>query len=221
MGTLLNPFGEDDDDFETNFLIDRNLQVSYLIVDEMHEEHPKLIQDKFWDEGVPRDLPYTKAAEDFVIDIPQGSTAGVIIPTVKKEVLPTTPEGPEGEALGRTKSFRSLVNQVKNSRASVKHRPRKPVTEEGDEPVEMWSGYLGRDKKVGGKSKISVDTAKKAEPAKVATPPPPKPAAPTPAPEAPKEKPVPVKKPLVKEPSEESLGDWEREEEDLRDMSAW
>merc|ERR1711874_83134 len=107
-----------------------------------------------------------------------------------------------------------------NSRASVKHRPRKPVTEEGDEPVEMWSGYLGRDKKVGGKSKISVDTAKKAEPAKVATPPP-KPAAPTPAPEAPKEKPVPVKKPLVKEPSEESLGDWEREEEDFRDMSAW
>jgi len=252
--TLLNPFGEDDDDFETNFLIDRNLQVSYLIVDEMHEEHPKLIQDKFWDEGVPRDLPYTKAAEDFVIDIPQGSTAGVIIPTVKKEILPTTPEGPEGEhALNRTKSFRSIVNQVKNPRASVKHGPRKPI-EEGDDPVEMWSGYLNRDKKVGGKSKISVDTAKKAEVAKVATPPPaPKPAAPTPAPEAPKEiadvsasaavagkgggdippiddvpiveeKPEPaepVKKPLVKEPSEEDLSDWEREEEDLRDESAW
>jgi hypothetical protein len=60
--TLVNPFGEDDDDFEVNWLIDRNLQVSYLIVDEMHAEHPPMLKDAYWDETGPIELPYTEAA---------------------------------------------------------------------------------------------------------------------------------------------------------------
>ena len=42
--TMLNPFGDDDDDFEVNKMIDQNLQISYLIVDEMHNEHPELLK---------------------------------------------------------------------------------------------------------------------------------------------------------------------------------
>lgn len=54
--TLMNPFGEDDDDFEVNSMIDRNLQTSYLIVDEMHKDHPELLKDQFWNE-MPQSLP--------------------------------------------------------------------------------------------------------------------------------------------------------------------
>nr|CAX69469.1 Bestrophin-3 (Vitelliform macular dystrophy 2-like protein 3) [Schistosoma japonicum] len=46
--SLINPFGEDVDDFEIEYLIERNLQVSYLIVDGMHHEHPDLVRDAFW-----------------------------------------------------------------------------------------------------------------------------------------------------------------------------
>ncbi|XP_032458305.1 bestrophin-4 [Phocoena sinus] len=57
---IINPFGEDDDDFETNKLIDRNLQVSLLSVDDMYQNLPAVEKDSYWDEDSAQP-PYTVA----------------------------------------------------------------------------------------------------------------------------------------------------------------
>ncbi|MGH0151106.1 UNVERIFIED_CONTAM: hypothetical protein FKN15_057870 [Acipenser sinensis] len=70
---LINPFGEDDDDFEINWCIDRNLQVSLLAVDEMHMNVPRMQKDIYWNDS---DVcpPYTLAAADYCIPSFLGST---------------------------------------------------------------------------------------------------------------------------------------------------
>ncbi|XP_045492372.1 bestrophin-4 isoform X2 [Colias croceus] len=89
--SLINPFGEDDDDFEVNWLIDRNLQVSYMIVDEMHHEHPELIRDQYWDEVFPSELPYTIATENQREEHPEPSTARVAVPARQRSMVTVNP----------------------------------------------------------------------------------------------------------------------------------
>ncbi|KAM6972842.1 bestrophin-2a [Aplochiton taeniatus] len=101
---LINPFGEDDDDFESNWLIDRNFQVSMMAVDEMYGDLPMMERDRYWNDSNPRP-PYT-AATLFVLRKPsfQGSTFDMAIP--KEEM-----------------HFQPLENIDENQEESVTHHP--------------------------------------------------------------------------------------------------
>ena len=57
--TLINPFGEDDEDFQINYLIDRNVHVSYMLVDDADMEM-EMAKDPFLEAGItiPAELPY-------------------------------------------------------------------------------------------------------------------------------------------------------------------
>ena len=68
--TLVNPFGEDDDDFDTNFLVDRNIQHCFLLIDQVGRYPPELEKDKFWESSVPTELPYTVASLPFRTETP-------------------------------------------------------------------------------------------------------------------------------------------------------
>jgi hypothetical protein len=61
--------------------------VSYLIVDEMHHEHPELIKDQYWDEVFPSEWPDTVAAEQFREEHPQPSTANIEVPKAAAEYI--------------------------------------------------------------------------------------------------------------------------------------
>merc|ERR1719153_2087637 len=64
--TLLNPFGEDDDDFDTYYLIDRNLQIAYVMVDEAGAAiEPEL--DPFNESAAP-ELQYTEFSTQYLDD---------------------------------------------------------------------------------------------------------------------------------------------------------
>ena len=63
---LINPFGDDDEDFELNWLIDRHVKASFLGTDILMnpERIPPLVKDFYWDkQDCP--IPYTEAAIQF------------------------------------------------------------------------------------------------------------------------------------------------------------
>ncbi|XP_066947266.1 bestrophin-2a-like isoform X2 [Macrobrachium rosenbergii] len=68
--SLLNPFGDDDDDFETNDFLDRHFEISYMIVDVMHKVYPDILQDHLYEDNslhnVPRNANHRNESQSIV-----------------------------------------------------------------------------------------------------------------------------------------------------------
>ncbi|XP_066252429.1 bestrophin-3-like [Euwallacea similis] len=85
--SLINPFGEDDDDFEVVWMIDRHLQVGYLLVDKIHNTHPTLKKDQHWDQVAPCQLPFTVASQRFMSEHPVESTCNISVIKSEQDLI--------------------------------------------------------------------------------------------------------------------------------------
>ncbi|XP_067125553.1 bestrophin-2a-like [Centruroides vittatus] len=89
---LINPFGDDDEDFELNWIIDRHIKVSYLGIDTLNGIPPPLIKDNYFDE-LDIKLPYTAASVSYKKKTYRGSVAKMHVPEEQQNlVLPDIPE---------------------------------------------------------------------------------------------------------------------------------
>uniref|UniRef100_A0A5S6QLR0 Bestrophin homolog n=1 Tax=Trichuris muris TaxID=70415 RepID=A0A5S6QLR0_TRIMR len=89
--SLINPLGEDDDDFEINYIVERNLQAGYLICDENYGRIPPLERDIHWND-VQAEIPHT-AASLGLKDNPQiGSASTIEVKPEKAELVPSDNE---------------------------------------------------------------------------------------------------------------------------------
>lgn len=86
----------------------------------MHSEHPELIQDMYWDEVFPQELPYTIAAEQFRREPPQGSTANIEVSEQEQEFLPLVEEE-EDEGIHESMSGINVSENTMNMTNHLMH----------------------------------------------------------------------------------------------------
>jgi len=110
---LINPFGDDDEDFELNWLIDRHVKASFLGCDILMnpERIPPMVKDYYWDkQDCP--IPYTEASMHFKKKTYRGSADDMKVPEDKCHMV--LPEIEEEEEEGPKLSLTSLLLESSN-----------------------------------------------------------------------------------------------------------
>uniref|UniRef100_A0A915JIT6 Bestrophin homolog n=1 Tax=Romanomermis culicivorax TaxID=13658 RepID=A0A915JIT6_ROMCU len=117
---LINPLGDDDDDFELNYVLDRNVQIAHLLADGVHGQLPPLQKDLYWGQANPH-VPYTKASMKHKDKIFNGHLAKFSIP---EDEQATVLEGEGEEILDDEKraflKFGRLITGMKKFSSSGK-----------------------------------------------------------------------------------------------------
>ena len=65
----------------------------------MHQEHPEMVKDQYWDEVFPAELPYTVASKQYQSGPPVGSADNVEVSLAQAEFMPlvTIPEAAQDD----------------------------------------------------------------------------------------------------------------------------
>lgn len=137
---LLNPLGEDDDDFESNYLIDKNIFTGMRIVDNF-DQSPEMTQDNFSDPGA---MPiYSEESQrNYPSGALVGSVSNVELAPVNQNIhmVPVSPRLSAGDIYAHERPsvrrrFRSGNTSQAGSRAGSFREPKSPrqLPEDGGE----------------------------------------------------------------------------------------
>ncbi|TMS37709.1 hypothetical protein L596_004589 [Steinernema carpocapsae] len=124
---LLNPLGEDEDDFEGNFLIDKNITTALCLVDQAHNQFPEQFQDNFKEGQTPL---YSEQTASMPMNALVGSVSNVVIesPIEHVKMIPHTAENSEKGSITsggklRMHSTGKIVRRLKDRLTLNRTRP--------------------------------------------------------------------------------------------------
>ncbi|XP_042226784.1 bestrophin-2-like [Homarus americanus] len=150
--SLLNPFGDDDDDFDTNDFLDRHLEISYMIVDVMHKSYPDVLTDPAKEDTSYFNVSTTSPVTDTYNKENLTHKANVVNRSIKGEKCPPVIKDEQGvhnkivveksERDFRPQNISRLCSETlrRTSYSPVRHNGDVHHTQYGDIPASVLRG---------------------------------------------------------------------------------
>uniref|UniRef100_A0A0N5A674 Bestrophin homolog n=1 Tax=Parastrongyloides trichosuri TaxID=131310 RepID=A0A0N5A674_PARTI len=109
---LMNPFGEDDDDFELNYILDRNTAIAHLMATELADQIPPLSE-----EAMNPNIPHTRASFKIQDIIPKNHLSGFQL--TNKDMEMVTPRHLDGSQNKEKDKLNGLREKEGKSKKNV------------------------------------------------------------------------------------------------------